>query len=88
MKNLEYFKTKKDTKRFRKNQKVWVSRRFGNFIEIFHKWRGNGRYVCSTLCTWNKYGQNLIGEIKEILVTDSFYNFVVSRNGKDKQFLE
>lgn len=39
------FKAQRQTNRFRKNQKVWVRRRFGNHLEIRFKYRGKGRYV-------------------------------------------
>lgn len=77
---VKMFKAKKQTKRFRKNQKVWVIHDFGNHAYIRFKWRGNGRYVNGVIDKWNwtkKANYNtVIGEngFKEIEVSDEFGN--------------
>ena len=53
MKKIQYFKALKNTKRFRKNQKVWVCIRDANYLEVYSKWRGKGRYNYSTLDRWD-----------------------------------
>lgn len=42
---IKYFRAQKDTRRFRKNQKVWVVIDHANHAQIRFKWRGKGRYV-------------------------------------------
>jgi hypothetical protein len=75
---VKMFKAKKQTKRFRKNQKVWVTKSFANYAYIRFKWRGNGRYVNGVIDKWNwsaKANFNTsIGEegFKEIMVSKSF----------------
>lgn len=65
---VKYFKAKKRTHRFRENQKVWISYEYANHLEIYHRWRGNGRYVHGTI---DKFA-NAVGELKEIEVSDLF----------------
>lgn len=76
MKKIQYFKSLKDTKRFRKNQKVWICIRQANHLEIYSKWRGKGRYTYSTLDRWDS---SIVGELKEIEVTDKFYKKVMNK---------
>ena len=76
MRKIQYFKAQKDTKRFRKNQKVWVCWRLNNHLEIYSKWRGSGRYTYSTIDRWDN---KAVGELKEIEVTDEFYKKVMSK---------
>ena len=42
---VQMFKAQRSTKRFRKNQKVWIKMAHGNHLSIHFKWRGKGRYV-------------------------------------------
>ena len=65
---IEYFKSKFSTIRFNKNQKVWIRFNHPNHLDIFFKWRGNGRYV-SGMC--DKYAP-YVGEIKKIEVDEPF----------------
>jgi hypothetical protein len=46
---VKMFKAQKQTKRFRKNQTVWVIADFANHAIIWHKWQGIGRYVMATI---------------------------------------
>ena len=66
--NVKYFKSKKQTKRFRENQKVWIRYEYGNHLQLFFKWRGNGRWVTG-IC--DKFAP-FVGEIKTIDVDESF----------------
>ena len=76
MKKIQYFKALKNTKRFRKNQKVWVCIRHANHLEVYSKWRGKGRYTYSTLDRWDS---GVVGELKEIEVDDEFHKRVMSK---------
>lgn len=73
---IQYFKALKNTKRFRKNQKVWVCVRHNNYLEVYSKWRGKGRYTYSTLDRWDS---GVVGGLKEIEVDDEFYKRVMSK---------
>jgi hypothetical protein len=68
MGRIKMFKSTRDTKRFKTNQKVWIVHDFGNHISVRFKWRGSGRYV-SGVC--DKHAP-CVGEIKEIDVDDDF----------------
>ena len=78
MAKVKLFKAQKQTKRFRKNQKVWVTADFGNHAYIRFKWRGSGRYVNGVIDKWNwtsEGGWNkVIGAdgFKDIEVDDEF----------------
>lgn len=75
---VKMFKAKKQTKRFNKNQKVWVVYDFGNHASIRFKYRGYGRYVNGIIDKWNWTAKanfnTVIGEegFKEIMVSRSF----------------
>jgi hypothetical protein len=74
---VKMFKAKKQTKRFRKNQIVWVLEDFAHYAIIWHQWQGKGRYVLSKIAKFNNKGWNsIIGDngFKEIAVTlDEFF---------------
>jgi len=84
MAKLKMFKARKETNRFRKNQRVWVEYEFGNHARIRFRWRGNGRYVSGTInkwsftkkATWNP----VIGQegFKEIEVEEEFYRRITN----------
>ena len=76
MQKIQYFKALKNTKRFSKNQKVWVCVRRANYLEVYSKWRGKGRYTYSKLDRWDS---GVVGELKEIEVKDEFYKRVMSK---------
>lgn len=65
---LEYFKALRGNKRFRKNQRVWLTLNCANHLYICFKWRGNGRYVRGVI---DKFS-SIVGEIKTIEVADKF----------------
>lgn len=77
---MKMFKAQKQTKRFKKNQKIWVTYEFSNHAYIRFKWRGSGRYVSGVISKWNwtkKANWNtVIGEdgFKEIEVSNDFGN--------------
>lgn len=68
MKTVSYFKATKQTPRFNKNQKVWISLDMPNCMYVYYRYRGKGRYVTGMCNKDAKY----IGEIKTIEVSDSF----------------
>lgn len=72
MKEIQYFKSMKNTHRFRKDQKVWISYNCSNHLDLRFKWRGCGRWVKGRL---DKYS-TCLGKIKTILVEDSFFDFI------------
>lgn len=83
MKVIKYFKAKVDTKKFKKNQKVWVTIECGNHLHITSKWRGKGRWVSGIMAKFDSSYENLSriignGGIKEMEVTDDFYNRVIN----------
>ncbi len=65
---VQMFKAAKQTRRFRKNQKVWITWQHGNHLDIRFKWRGRGRFVHGTI---DHYAP-AVGLIREIDVSDSF----------------
>ena len=65
---VQYFKAQKQTRRFKKNQKVWIELHCANHLYIWFKWRGRGRYVSGVVDKFAK----CVGEIKEIEVNDDF----------------
>ncbi len=74
---IEVFKAKIDTRRFRRNQKVWVVCNLANHIHIRFKWKGKGRYVSGIIRKFDsKYDNysNVIGNdgIKKIEVSKEF----------------
>ena len=75
---IKMFKAQKDTKRFRANQKVWVSHDCGNHAYIRFKWRGRGRYVNGVIAKWSEANSvtwnPTIGDVgfHEIEVDDAF----------------
>ena len=73
------FKAKKQTNRFRKNQRVWILKHHGTHAEIVFKYRGCGRYVKGLLSTEffsiNQEKNSVIGlnGVKSISIDDDFY---------------
>lgn len=78
--NIEIFKAAKKTKRFNKNQTVFVVRNYANHLVIVHKYRGKGRYVCGYMDKWNNSGTGLSScittDIKQICVSPVFVQFL------------
>ena len=79
VKDIEYFKAKKDTKKFKKGQVVWVTRNEANHLNIVSKWRGKGRTVEGTMSKFDSMYVNynpIIGcnGILTMSVTDIFWN--------------
>ena len=66
------FKAQVDTKRFRKNQRVWITEEYGNFCKVYFKYKGRGHYVNGLLSKENKTVRNCT--FKSIEVTEEFYN--------------
>jgi len=76
---IKYFKYTKKTRRFNKNQKVWIVEEYSNHMDIAFKWRGSGRWVKGVIDRFTK----CVGEIKTIEIKDSFANFIAQkRRGK------
>ena len=65
---VELFRAKKQTHRFRENQKVWIRNRYANHLEIWHRFRGNKRYVSGVI---DKQA-SAVGSIHEIDVDEAF----------------
>ena len=83
---VKYFKAKKNTKRFKKGQKVWIRHEYANHLQVFSKWLGSGRYTESTLDKWDwsskKINWNeLIGDdgLSEMEVDDKFGKKIINR---------
>lgn len=72
---VEYFRAQKQTHRFRKNQKVWISYNYDNHLDIYFRWRGKGRYVRGTM---SKDQDSVIGEIKSIEVSEEFAKRIIN----------
>lgn len=75
---IEMFKVGKETKRFRLNQKVWITGHYANYLEIRHKW--SGRWVTAHLAKWDTKYENLnpiIKEIKKIKISKKFADFLL-----------
>jgi len=62
---VQYFKAQKDTKRFKKGQKVWIRYRDANCLQVWSKWRGSGRYTQSTITRWDWSNKNI--ECNEVI---------------------
>ena len=65
---VKYFKSRRRTNRFNKNQKVWIEHEYANHLAIRFRWRGKGRYVSGII---DKFS-SAVGELKEIEVADGF----------------
>ena len=83
MGTIKYFKAQEDTKKFRKNQKVWITNECDNHLYIVSRWRGKGRWVSGVMSKFDSSYKNLSriignGGIKEMDVTDDFFNRVIS----------
>ena len=82
---IKIFKAQKQTKRFNKNQKVWITKEFENHLYVRFKYRGKGRYVNGILDKFNKVGDNyndIIGKdgFKEIDISENFYNNIMNNS--------
>jgi hypothetical protein len=66
---IKYFKAKKQTHRFRENQKVWIRFEYANHLDIYFKWRGCGRYVAGVIDKFH----GAVGDIKQIECDDNFF---------------
>ena len=73
-----YFNAQKNTNRFNKNQKVWISHLFAHHMYIWFKWRGNGRYVNGIIDRYSK----AVGEIKQVDVNETFAKRVWGRSNE------
>jgi len=71
---IKMFKTTKETKRFSKNQKVFITKVDDACFHIKFKYRGKNRYVKGTIGKHHK----AIGEIKEIDIDEDFYKRLMS----------
>jgi hypothetical protein len=77
---VKMFKAQKQTKRFRKNQTVWVIADFANHAIIWHKWQGIGRYVMATIAkfatseNWNANIGN--SGFKQIEISQNQFNAI------------
>ena len=68
MTDLQLFKAQKSTRRFNKNQNVFVSLLCANHIYIYFKYRGSGRYVRGIIDRFSP----IVGDIKTIEIDDGF----------------
>ena len=76
---VKMFKAQKTTSRFNLNQKVFVSHEFDSHYFIKFKWRGSGRWTTGVIRKYNNQytkQNSIIGEIKEIEVSDNFSKFI------------
>ena len=67
---VQYFKAKQSSNGINKNQKVWIVQDAGNYLLVWHKWRGKGRAVKGEMEKTNP----VVGEIKSIEVDACFAN--------------
>ena len=73
---VQMFKAQKQSRRFRKNQKVWISNMYANHLAIRFKWRGKGRFVSGTISKFQDEAP-AIGEFKTIEVARSFARMIL-----------
>jgi len=82
---IKMFKAKKQTKRFRENQKVWVTKELDNHAIIRFKYRGHGRYVSGIISIFDLRGKanynTVIGEcgFTEIMVQKKFKDRLLTK---------
>jgi len=62
------FKARAKTRRFRKNQKVWVRALEQNHLQVWFRWRGSGTYVQGTIDRFHK----AVGKLHTIKVDSGF----------------
>ena len=72
---VQYFKAQKRTHRFNENQKVWISWRHANHLNIYYRFRGKHRYVRGVIDRWSKP----VGELKTIEVDEGFARRVIGK---------
>lgn len=67
---VKMFRAQTRTRRFRKNQKVWVREEHGNHLSVWFRWKGSGRYVQGTIDKFH----NTVGllPLKEFTVSNEF----------------
>ncbi len=70
---IEMFKAARTSKRFNANQKVFVSHRHDNHMEICFRWRGKGRWTRGTIDTFTNTS---VGPIRTIDVAAGFAQFI------------
>ena len=71
MKKLRMIKASKNSKMWRKNQKLWNPHPTGSqAAQVVGKYRGNGRYVKA----WYHWNDSCLPDFIECDVSDEFYN--------------
>jgi hypothetical protein len=84
---VKMFKAKKQTKRFRKNQIIWVLHDFANHAILWHKWQGKGRYVLTTIAkfaTSENWNFNIGNDgFKEIEIDELQYKSIFKIKGNN-----
>jgi hypothetical protein len=69
---VEFFIATKESKRFKKGQKVWIRYNYGNHLDIWFRWRKKGRYIQGTIDKLSP----CVGKIQSIEVNDFLANRV------------
>lgn len=89
MPDVKMFKAAGQTKRFRKNQKVWILYDFGNVMGVCFRWRGSGRYVTGMMRKHNNGWSapnvaigSTYDNFKTFDIAESFHKFLYSKWGK------
>ena len=65
---VQMFRAQVRTRRFRKNQKVWVRLREQNHLIIWFRWRGRGTYVRGVI----ERTHDAVGALQDIDVNCDF----------------
>jgi len=69
MTTVHLFKAQRQTRRFRRNQKVWVGSIEQDHLRIWFRWRGKGTYVRGII---GRFDRKEVGPLIEVDVTEEF----------------
>ena len=73
---VQYFKSTKESNRYKKGQKIWIRLNCANHLYTYHKWKGFGRYTEGVI---DKFSP-LVGSIETIIVSKYFANKIHDTN--------
>lgn len=72
MPEVEFFISQKESRRFKKGQKIWIRNNCTNYLDIWFKWRKKGRYVQGRIDKLSP----CVGTIRSIEVNEKLFNRV------------
>jgi muconolactone delta-isomerase len=81
---VKKFKAQIETKRFKKNQDIWIECQHANHISCVARWRGRGRYVAYTMSIYpsdtGNYVNKILGSLDNIKEVEVDIDFAKRHN--------